>query len=246
MALLTIASAKASPGVTTTAVLLAARWPDRRLLIEADESGGVLAADLGLGETPSALELASAVRSLDDLTIGRHCQWLWDDSPVLVAPGESHRVTATYRELAGPLAAHVAESSMTGIVDAGRLTPASATWPLAAASSLVLLVARCRLAEFLPLAGRSAELRAAGARVGLVTVGSGSYDPAEFAEAAGLDLLAALPHDEAARVAQGASMSARALGRSPLWAAIGHLAVELQERVGDPSSTGMATSTASR
>jgi hypothetical protein len=238
--LVTFASVKASPGVTTTAALVAARWPDLRLLVEADESGGVLAADLDLGETPGVLELAGVARAVDDDAIGRHSQVAFGDTPVLVGPGEPHRVAASWRELGQPLATHLVRSEVTGIVDAGRLTPGSPAWPLAAASGLVVLVARCRLAEFLPLSGRCAELRAAGARVALVVIADGPYLPAEFAGEAGVELLAALPHDPAAAgLARGRTLSARALGRSPLWTAAGALAEQLHSRLNTLTRNGV-------
>jgi hypothetical protein len=242
MGLVTFASVKASPGVTTTAALVAARWPEQRMLIEADESGGVLAADLGLGETPSALELAGTARTLDEASIDRHCQVAFAGLPVLVAPGEPHRVAASYRELAQPLAAQLADAPVTGIVDAGRLTPGSPVWPLVTRSSLVVMVARCRLAEFVPLSGRCGELRAAGARLALVLVAEGPYDPDEFASAAGLELLAALPIDSAATVVRGVEISERALARSGLWAAVGELASVVHARVAASSRNGSRVS----
>ena len=50
MNLITLVSAHGSPGVTTTALVLAASWPDphRCLLVEADTFGGVIAARYGL------------------------------------------------------------------------------------------------------------------------------------------------------------------------------------------------------
>ena len=43
MALIVVASDKGSPGVTTTAITLAAVWPRRALLAELDPSGGDVA-----------------------------------------------------------------------------------------------------------------------------------------------------------------------------------------------------------
>jgi hypothetical protein len=186
------------------------------------------------------VRLAGAARLLDDDEIGRHSQVAFGDTPVLVGPGEPHRVAASWHELGQPLAGHLARSPVTGIVDAGRLTPGSPAWPLAAASSVVVLVARCRLAEFLPLSGRCAELRAAGARLALVVVAEGPYPPGEFADQAGVELLAALPHDPmAAGLARGHTQSARTLGRSPLWAAAGALAEQLHGRLNLPVRGGV-------
>ncbi|HEV8165498.1 MAG TPA: hypothetical protein VGR74_13810, partial [Actinomycetota bacterium] len=65
MSLLALAAAKASPGVTTTAVALAATWPAERgvLLVEADPGGGDLAAWFGLAVEPGLVSLAAARRS---------------------------------------------------------------------------------------------------------------------------------------------------------------------------------------
>jgi cellulose biosynthesis protein BcsQ len=43
MALVTVMSAKGAPGATTTAMLLAALWPQDTLLVDADPSGGDVA-----------------------------------------------------------------------------------------------------------------------------------------------------------------------------------------------------------
>ena len=56
MSLICLASAKGSPGVTTTALALAAAAPTdggrRKLLLEADPSGGTLAIRYQLGRQP--------------------------------------------------------------------------------------------------------------------------------------------------------------------------------------------------
>ena len=225
----TFASVKASPGATTTA-LVAAAWPGERVLIEADGSGGVLAARLGLSQTPSALELAGAARAGLDLGVLRsHCQLACEGVPVLVGPAEPLQVAATFRELSPRLLEVLAGDEITGVVDAGRVHPASPVWPLVAGSAVVVLVARCRLEEFVPLSARARELRATGARVGGVLIVDGPYPPEEFADRAGVELLGTLPFDERTATAMRgeASTTMRRLSRSPLWHAAGELTARL-------------------
>ena len=56
MALICFASQKGSPGATLSALTVAAAWPNlagrRKLLVEADPDGGVLAVSYRLGREP--------------------------------------------------------------------------------------------------------------------------------------------------------------------------------------------------
>lgn len=65
-------SQKGAPGVTLTSLLLAAAWPStpgrRKLLLEADPSGGSLALRYRLGLETSLITLAVAARALLDTT----------------------------------------------------------------------------------------------------------------------------------------------------------------------------------
>ena len=64
MTLVAFASTKASPGVTTLCQALAHTWPDPRrvVVVEADPSGGDLAARLELAPEPGLVSLAAAGR----------------------------------------------------------------------------------------------------------------------------------------------------------------------------------------
>ena len=66
MSLFCLCSAHGAPGVTTTALTLAGVWPKNRqcLLVEADPSGGVVAARFGLQDSPGLASLAAAARRL--------------------------------------------------------------------------------------------------------------------------------------------------------------------------------------
>ena len=106
-----LGSAHGSPGVTTTALALAATWPEHRrcLLVEADPFGGVIAARYGLGDTPGLSSLAAVGRrGLDDDVVWQHAQQLSGGVLVLVGPASADEAHAVVRDLAelspsGPL-----------------------------------------------------------------------------------------------------------------------------------------------
>ncbi len=62
MSVIALASAKGSPGVTTTALALAAVWPRRVLVADCDPSGGDLAGWLGQPSTPGLVTLGPLAR----------------------------------------------------------------------------------------------------------------------------------------------------------------------------------------
>jgi MinD-like ATPase involved in chromosome partitioning or flagellar assembly len=105
--LVALSSVKASPGVTTTSLALAALWPAaRRLVIEADPSGGDLGAWLGLAPAPGLASLAAAIRH--DRSPGaawRHAQALPGGGvSVVAAPAGAEQATACLSTLASPRA----------------------------------------------------------------------------------------------------------------------------------------------
>ena len=73
--LVAVASVKGAPGVTTTALALAAAWPAavdggvRPVVVEADAAGGDVAARLGLPHAPGLLDVAVAARRPDERAV---------------------------------------------------------------------------------------------------------------------------------------------------------------------------------
>jgi Mrp family chromosome partitioning ATPase len=229
VAIVAFASAKASPGATTVAALVAARWPRRRLLIEGDESGGVLASRLGLGTVPSSLELAASTPlTIDELE--RHTQREWLDVPILVAPAVPHQVRATFREFDSRLAEVLTTAAVDVIVDAGRVVPNAAVWPTVERSDLVVLVARPSLEEFTAVSARAHDLRGVGRRVALVVTSDGPYHAAEFAEAAEIELLGSLSYDPPALADLQQGALTRRVARSALWRDASALTEDLLSR----------------
>lgn len=221
MSLFVLASAKASPGVTTTALALAATWPaDRRVqVVEADADGGTLAARLSLPVEPGLATLAvSSRRSLDADGLAAHRQKpAGSDIEVVVAPPAAEQARRALRLVVRPLAQVLAELPDTDtIVDAGRLRPDSAIEPLLRAADAVLVVCRPRVEEVQHLPARLRALRPTLAQVGLLLIGDRPYPPAEVAAALDTEVVAVLADDARAAAALVGGEGARHLRRSPL------------------------------
>jgi hypothetical protein len=98
--LLALGSVKSSPGVTTAAVALGARWPARDVpvVVEADPAGGDLLARYRMEPYPGLVSLAAAARrGADPGLLWRHTQPLPGGLPVVVGAmgGEQARAAVT-------------------------------------------------------------------------------------------------------------------------------------------------------
>lgn len=151
MAVIALASAGGSPGVTTTALGLALAWPRPVLLVEADPTGGsallasyfrgMRAYEAGLVElalSPDAISdaLRDVVRPIEGTQVS------------YVAGSRSHKQAAGLTSLWEPLVEVLAELESTGqdvIVDAGRLGLVGSPTPLLDSADLALLVSRTTL-----------------------------------------------------------------------------------------------------
>ena len=153
MALIALAADKGSPGVTTSAVALAAVWPRRALYAECDPHGGDLVyrmpADHGATLDPNRGLVSLAVdarRGFDATVLPQHTQRLSGGLEILVGLGNADQAHGM-AGLWGPLGRALDRFSdlpygADVIADCGRIGPDSPTVELLAQSSLVLLVAR--------------------------------------------------------------------------------------------------------
>jgi hypothetical protein len=232
MAYVAFASAKASPGVTTTLTALVATWPrDRGLVVaELDPAGGDLGVRFDLATEPGLVTLAAAGRrQLDGSTFVGHTQPL----PFAGRPGgDGDADRAVRRLLVGPVAADQAGAALAALrgvlpgvlsslgadvlVDCGRLDPGSAAHDVVTEADLLVVVARPVVAEVHHLAARLSGLRPK--TLSLLLVGDRPYSVAEVADAVGANPLGTLPVDDraAAALTVGRSDGARILRRSRL------------------------------
>lgn len=178
MTLVCFANGKGAPGATTAMLASASLWPmARRLVVEADADGGVLAARFGLGYEPGLVTLAAAGRrSLSEADLFEHTQPLADGVSAICGPTASEQATAALAGLAPLLARRLALLGGVGVfVDIGRADAGSSAGEFAAAADVTLLVSRPRLDELQQLESRLRGFRARGVRVGVVLVGEQPY-----------------------------------------------------------------------
>lgn len=209
---------------------LAATWPNRAVLVEADPFGGVIAARYGLGDSPGLSSLtAAARRGFTSEQVRQHVQQLPGGTPVLVGPVSADQAHTVLRDAGPALAAWQATEPEVGvIVDCGRLVPGAPTQGALAVADVVLVAARPTLDQLRPAAHRLNSLDAAGVEAGLLLVGDEPYGPDEVASALGVPVAAVIAWDpRAAALLSGTARSVRDLRRSPLVRSAAALAVDL-------------------
>ncbi len=234
MSVIAFGSAKSSPGVTTTVLALAARWPSSRepLVVEADPSGGDLVSRLtsldgetgGLRDTPSTVQLAASSRSgLSDRVLLEHLQRLPGPGEVrvLVAPPSPFAASTAMAALAAARFGELLRglSGMDVLLDVGRVDAASPSVPLLRELGAAVLVARPTLGSVLHTRELVASLRSFGVHSSLLVIGDRPYSPAEVVEAIGaVALVGVLPDDPVgARVRSAVTPRTRSCSPVPAW-----------------------------
>jgi hypothetical protein len=248
MPVIALASVKSSPGVTMTALALAAAWPAQgRLLLEADPCGGDLGPWLGLPPAPGLVGLAAAARhDHDGGTIWDHAQQVADGLHVVVAPVGAEQASACLVTLTSTTMASLAagESALV-IADCGRLDPGSPALGIAAQADLTLLMVRPQVSELSHLAPRIAGLSRAGLRLGLLLApatghipAEPAYSPQEITATLDLSVHASIPADArtAAQLIASRGSPGNAARRRPLLRAVAALAAALDGQAGQELS----------
>ena len=182
--LIAVAADKGAPGVTTTAVALAAVWPRPVLLAECDPAGGDLVYRLPgeggdrLDPRRGLLSLAVAARrDLQPSQLWGHAQKLRGGLDVLLGVTSAEQ-GAGLEPLWGPVGSVLAGLPQADVIaDCGRLGPDGAYYDLLAHAAAVVLVTRPSLGEVVRLRDRAAAVSLAvrqrggqDARVGVLVV----------------------------------------------------------------------------
>lgn len=222
MRVVSLASVRGAPGVTTTALLLASALPDG-LVVEADLDGGVLAIRYGLGREPGLTTFAAG-GSEGDGGWRAHAQAA-GGVPVLVGP-DAPGASASLWRTAGERVTHkLVAADGVAVVDAGRLR---APVPIVAASDLLAVLVNPVADQLVALTHLVPSLgQAVRGRLGIVLVGDGPYRAAEVERSVGVSVLGELPHDPDAAEALRDGGTRSRLARSRLARAVGALAVEV-------------------
>jgi hypothetical protein len=159
--LIAVAADKGAPGVTTTAVALAAVWPRPVLLAECDPAGGDLVYRLPgeggrLDPRRGLLSLAVAARrDLQPSQLWAHAQKLRGGLDVLLGVTSAEQ-GAGLEPLWGPVGGVLAGLPQADVIaDCGRLGPDGAFYDLLAHATAVVLVTRPSLGEVVRLRDRA-------------------------------------------------------------------------------------------
>jgi MinD-like ATPase involved in chromosome partitioning or flagellar assembly len=221
MAMLALASIKGSPGVTTTALALAAASPEgsEAIVAELDPSGGDVAARFSRPFEPGLISLAAAARRPgEEARLAEHCQEILGNIVVLVGPAAGERAEAAMRLLSERSAWHELQGNDTLVLaDCGRLDGRSIALAIVEASSALIVVCRPILSELQHVHARLPWLRRIAGHVRLILIGDGPYSETEVSASLEIDVLGTLPADtNAARMLRGEPGSRRALSRLPL------------------------------
>lgn len=205
MAVVGLASASGSPGVTTTALGMALLWPRPVLLVEADPTGGSgLLAGYFRGTTDyvmGTIELALTSANIGD-ALADVARPIEGTQVSYVAGTRSHTQASALRDLWPSLAEALADLESTGqdvIIDAGRLGLAGSPEPLLDAADLTLLVSRTNLPAVSALRSRAESAQRPPLdwhQAGLLLVGEGQpYGAREVATVVNLPVVASLADD---------------------------------------------------
>ncbi|MGW4115277.1 chromosome partitioning protein [Actinosynnema sp. NPDC004786] len=202
--LISVLSLKGSPGATTLAVALAARWPApaRALVVETDPSGGDLGLRFSLFSTPGLVSLAAAARRGGDADlVWGHIQQLPGGLAVIAAPPDADQACAALAALApdppgglGVLRAAANQPGTVVIADCGRVDPGSPALPIVRSSDAVVLLSRAHADDLAHLPRRLPVVGGWSPNPMLLLVGEG-YATAEVARELGVPPLGRVPDD---------------------------------------------------
>ncbi|MGY6655377.1 chromosome partitioning protein [Amycolatopsis sp. TRM77291] len=202
--LIAVCSLKGSPGVTTLATALGARWPGQEnpVVVEADPAGGDLMARFRLPESPGLVSLAAAARGRggsEPNLLAQHTQFLPGGLRVVLGPAGAEQARAALSLLApgasSPMRRAADQPGTTVIVDCGRVDPDSPAFPIIRGADAMLLVARPHDDELAHVALKLQVAQRWSAKPCFVLVGDG-YSTAEVAQVMGIPVMGRVPHDD--------------------------------------------------
>jgi hypothetical protein len=222
-------------GATTTAVALAATWPDthRPVVIEADPTGGSLSAWLGVQRSPGLSDLVSMGSPVD---LSMATQVSDRNVDVVTAPIRRLEASATVRAaLTGVLPAVAADDGVVALVDVGtdpdardRLAPCAtvvvATHRQHAASPAAAVIGLERLGEQVQQIPVD--------RTIVALIGDTPYPHTDVADYLGVPTFLLADDPFAAAALAGRPAGARRVASSPLLRSAGVLAGAVAASVG--------------
>jgi len=196
--LLALTSAKHAPGVTSAAIALAlAAGPEPvSLVVEADPSGGDLAARCEAAIAPGLGSLAASARHGVPVDLVPHVQALPAGPCALLAPPSPQLTGSALDALGDRLVDGLASWPGTVVADCGRWQADGAASPLLRAADAVLIVLRPTVESVEHVRARLEEITAAATgALGALVVGDRPYPAADVAAALEIPVAGTLPLD---------------------------------------------------
>lgn len=240
MTVLGVTSFRSSPGVSSLSVGLAAAFANQvgsSLVVEADPAGGVFGMRFDLPSSPSLASLSADLRRSQNPKLIVQNSVELDRVRFLTNSLDPAVAASVLSRSAEQIAARLSLLDVPTVVDLGRIARHSPAMPLAVAADVVLVVCRPRLDEIQAALFGIHQLKIAGCRPALVTVGDRPHNPTELADLADVPLAAIVPDDPVMAVAfSGGSYRRSRLKRSTLWRSMMALA-----EVNLPSNGSFAT-----
>jgi hypothetical protein len=206
-------------------------------VVEADASGGVLAARYELSLMPGFVTLAECLRKFETPALLDHAQRLPSGvagvslSPSATAAGAQLRSAGLY------LGPYLAQSGHPVLLDTGTLVPDANIGSSLSAADLLLWFVRPTREELLVLLHRLAEC-AQPEIVGIVLVGETPYNAKQVSDALEVEVLHSLPIDSRAATAANLGGDDRYLRRSKLARSCSQLATLLKTQLGSRTGLG--------
>lgn len=228
--LIVCASLSGAPGVTTLSAGIAAGWPGGAgLLLEADPSGGVLAARFGLAQQPGLTSLAAQMRHGALADTAAHVQQMpLGDISVVVAPGAADTASGAVNVL-GQHAGMLRDLAPVVVADVGRLYLGSPASALVAAADAVVLVVNPVIEHLDHADARLPGLRdvTRWQRLGVVLAGKSPYSDTELTDRLGVPVWTQVPRDKWGAAALSGRMTGRGWARTRLARTARDLAAQL-------------------
>ena len=240
MGLICFVSQKGSPGTTLTALAVAASWPTengrRKLFVEADPFGGVLALRYQLGVEPGLLTLAAGVRGgINGSEVWNHAQELPGGLPAIVGPDRPDQANAVLSATGAKLGRWLADLEGVDVIcDVGRVGSNSPARDLLACADLVLMVARPVAEQLQPAAQHLTSLGLDEDRFGWVLIGERPHNRAEVEAAFSIPVIGVIGDDPRGAAALEHGASGGRLRRSLIVRSATTLAHHLAERLTPP------------
>jgi hypothetical protein len=218
--IVTLASVRGSPGVTSWSLLLASAWPANagreRVVLEADLDGGVLGARYGLGVDPGVVSLIAALRRDGDIPIGEHGRAAGAGLWLVPGPESAEQARTVWTGTADAIATRLAADARVWLIDGGRLHAGSSTLPFAARSRVTVFVCRSRPEDVVQVPARVAAL-GPQTTVGVLVSGRTEYGRDELREFFGTPLVWTVPASDDLPAIAGAVLSPGRARRTWVW-----------------------------